>query len=153
MDWASIADVATITGQTVTATQITQAQFIIEIFADISPDSSFSGNGVATGLISPKNLRYLRFAVAYQTAWMLQHPDVFMNVDITNMSEDGISFTQAHKDAAILAPLAGRCLKRLTWNRPNRSIRIGKRLDPAFQYQWGSRDSATADDSRDWSAM
>lgn len=151
IDWATITDVSNITGKTATLAQLQQAQFIIMIFTDISPDSSFQSSGVATGLISTKNLRYLKFAVAYQTAWMLDHPDVFTNIDATNVSEDGLSFTQAHENAAILAPLARRSIKRLTWMRPNRSIRIGKKLDPAFPYIYGSRDSATADDSRDWS--
>jgi len=153
IDWATTADVLNITGKTVTAAQLQQAQFIVMLFSDISPDASFETTGVATGLISPKNLRYLKFAVAYQAAWMPEHPDVFSNIDTTNVSEDGLSFTQAHENAAILAPLARRSIKRLTWMRPNRSIRIGKKLDPAFPYIYGSRDSATADDSRDWSPM
>ncbi len=147
IDWATTADVLNITGKTVTAAQLQQAQFIVMLFSDISPDASFETTGVATGLISPKNLRYLKFAVAYQAAWMPEHPDVFSNIDTTNVSEDGLSFTQAHENAAILAPLARRSIKRLTWMRPNRSIRIGKKLDPAFPYIYGSRDSATADDS------
>src|SRR6266403_2981739 len=151
IDWATTADVLNITGKTVTAAQLQQAQFIVMLFSDISPDASFETTGVATGLISPKNLRSLKFAVAYQAAWMPEHPDVFSNIDTTNVSEDGLSFTQAHENAAILAPLARRSIKRLTWMRPNRSIRIGKKLDPAFPYIYGSRDSATADDSRDWS--
>lgn len=151
-NWAVAADVLSITGVTVTDAQVLTAQFIIEIFADISPDASFDSNlgGIATGLISQKNLRYLKFAVCYQAAWMLAHPDTFTNVDATNMSQDGVSFTHSNINAGVLAPLAKRCVDRLTWRRPNRSIRIAKRLDPSFQYNFGSRDSAPADDARDW---
>ena len=143
-DWATAADVFQITGSTVSDTDVQRAQFIIELFADVSADG-------ASEFLSTKNLRLLKFAVAYQTAWMGQHPDVYTNVDITNASEDGLSFAHSHKNAAILAPLARRSVDRLTWRRPNRSIRVGKHLNPAFQFQWGSRDSAVADDARDWS--
>jgi len=146
-DWATVADVFGITGVTVTDVEITRAQFIIELFADVSVD------GATAQMVSTKNLRLLKFATAYQTVWMQEHPDVFTNVDITSFSEDGLSTTQAHVNAAILAPLAKRSIDRLTWRRTNRSIRIGRKLNPAFQYQWGDRDSAIADDSRDWTPM
>lgn len=154
-NWATTADVTNITGATVTDIDIVKAQFIIELFSDVSPDSSFEASTPSqpTGMVSQKNLRYLKFAVAYQVTWMQEHPDVFTNVDVTTMSEDGLSLTQAHANAAILAPLAKRSIDRLTWRRPNRSLRIGKKLDPAFQYNYGSRDSAIADDARDWNSL
>lgn len=154
-DWASIADVASMTGATVTQAQLAQAQLIIEIVSDVSPESSFDADDptVETGLISPKNLRYLKMAVAYQAAWMLAHPDVFTNADSKDMSEDGLSMTYGNKDANVLAPLARKCVRRLTWMRPNRSVRVQRRLNPAFIGQFGTRDSAIADDERNWSAM
>jgi hypothetical protein len=146
-DWATAQDVFNITGVTVEDAAVQRAQYIIEMFADVSSE------GASPQMVSTKNLRYLRFATAYQTAWMREHPDVFSNVDVTNVSEDGLSFTNAHANSGVLAPLAKRSIDRLTWRRPNRSIRIGKKLDPAFMYQYGTRDSAVADDSRDWTSM
>jgi hypothetical protein len=154
-NWATTDDVLAVTGSTVTDAELLQAQLIIEIVADVSPESSFeAGNpDVTTGLISEKNLRYLMMAVAYQAAWMQAHPDVYTNADTKDVSEDGLSFTAGNKDANVLAPLARKCVRRLTWMRPNRSLRLGRRLDPAFMSKFGSRDSAVADDSRDWSPM
>ncbi len=62
-------------------------------------------------------------AVAYQAAWMTDHPDVFTNVDVSTMLQDGLQFTNAHANAGILAPMAKRAIDRLSWRR-NRSIRI-----------------------------
>lgn len=154
-DWATVADVLAITGATVSADQLTRAQFIIEVAADVSPDSSFEQSDTTqpSGLISPKNLRYLKMAVAYQAAWMLAHPDVFTNVDVKDLSEDGLSFTAGNSDSNVLAPMARKCVRRLTWMRPNRSIRVQPHLNPAFSGLFGTRDSAVADDSRDWTPM
>lgn len=155
MGWATAADVLAITRMTVTDADVASAQFIIEIVADISSDSSFDAGDPEqpTGLISPKNLRLLKMAVAYQAAWMLAHPDVFTNIDSNDMSEDGLSLTYGNKDANVLAPLARKCVRRLTWMRPNRSLRVQPRLNPAFMGNFGSRNSAVADDSREWSPM
>jgi hypothetical protein len=139
-DWASIADVDTYTNVTVDADEITRAQAIIEIFAHTTTEASDAG------LISSRNLRLLKQAVAYQAAWMTEHPDVFTNVDVTSFSQDGMSASQAHAHAHLLAPLAKRCLDRLSWNlEPLRAHR------PRQPYtDKGNRDDAARDDSLPW---
>lgn len=120
MTWASTSDVITYTGFNATAAQVEQAQAVVEMFADTTTDASDAGN------ISPKNLRLLKQAVAYQAAWITQHPDAFTNVDLTNFNQDQVSGTLAHANALILAPLAKRCIDRLSWKRI-RPLRIGAR--------------------------
>lgn len=122
MTWATTSDVATYTGITVTAAQVEQAQAVVELFADTTEDASDQG------LISTKNLRLLKLAVAYQAAWITQHPDAFTNMDATSISQDQVSATMAHANAAILAPLAKRSIDRLSWKRI-RPLRIGRRSD------------------------
>jgi hypothetical protein len=119
-DWATVGDVATYTGVSVTAAQVAQAQAVVEIFADTTTLASDAGN------ISEKNLRLLKQAVSYQAAWITQHPDAFTNVDLTNFNQDQVSGTLAHANALILAPLAKRCIDRLSWKRM-RPLRIGRR--------------------------
>lgn len=119
MAWATTADVTAYTGQTVTDPQVEQAQALIEVFADTTEDASDAGN------ISPKNLRLLKLAVAYQTAWITQHPDAFTNIDVSQVQQDGVVATMQHNNALVLAPMAKRCIDRLSWRR-TRSLRIGR---------------------------
>jgi len=120
MAWATITETETYTGVTVGADNITAAQAMVEIFADVTEDSNLN--------ISAKNLRLLKMAVAYQAAWMTEHPDLFTHVDVSMMLQDGIQFTLGNENAALLAPMARRALNRLSWRR-NRSIRIRRRRD------------------------
>lgn len=115
MAWATVAETLTYTGITVTTAEVAQAQFIVELFSDVTEDST----------ISTKNLRMLKMAVAYQAAFVTDHPDLFTHVDVSTMLQDGVQFTQGHENAMVLAPLARRAINRLSWRR-NRSIKIRK---------------------------
>lgn len=117
MAWATIAEVLTYTGITVTQAEVDQAQYIVELFSDTTEDTSDEG------LISTKNLRFLKMAVAYQAAWITEHPDVFTHVDVSTMLQDGLQFTRGHENAMLLAPLSRRSINRLSWKR-NRSIKV-----------------------------
>jgi hypothetical protein len=118
-DWATTGDVATYTGLTATAAQVAQAQAVVEIFADTTPAAT----------ISEKNLRLLKQAVAYQAGWITQHPDAFTNMDVTSVSQDQVSATFRHDNAGILAPLAKRCIDRLSWKRM-RPVRLSRNRWP-----------------------
>jgi hypothetical protein len=139
MTWATTSDVLTYTGLNVTAAQVEQAQAVIEVFADTTTDASDAGN------VSPKNLRLLKLAVAYQTAWITQHPDAFTNVDLTNFNQDQVSGTLAHANALILAPLAKRAIDRLSWKRI-RPLKIGARGGYGQIPRTMNLTSAVADD-------
>lgn len=117
MPWATTGDVTTYTGVTATQEQVVQAQAVIEMFADTSEDASIAGN------LAPKNLRLLKLAVAYQTAWLIQHPDWATSMDTSSISQDQVSATFLHANAGILSPLAKRCVDRLSWRR-TRPLRI-----------------------------
>jgi hypothetical protein len=118
MAWATIEEAQQYTGISVGQDNIEAAQGIIEMFADVTELSNEK--------ISTKNLRLLKMAVAYQAAWMSDHPDLFTHVDISTMLQDGIQFTNAHANSGVLAPLAKRAIDRLSWRR-NRSIRVRAR--------------------------
>lgn len=116
MSWATVAETLTYTGITVTEAEVEQAQAIVELFCDTSEEASDAG------LISSKNLRFLKMAVAYQAAWITEHPDLFTHVDVSTMLQDGLQFVAGHENAFLLAPFARRSINRLSWKR-NRSIR------------------------------
>jgi hypothetical protein len=140
--WATAADVTTYTGETsVTDDELVRAQDIIELFSGITFDAVVD---------SPRNLRCLNRAVAYQTAWMRYHPDLYLNVDVDSISQDGHSHTPAHENAALVAPLATRWLRRLTWIQ--RPLRVRKRYG-TDDFGDGNLDSAVADDNRAWTPL
>lgn len=141
--WATIADVLLYTGQTVTEAKLLQAQDIIELFSG----TTF----LATDNLSPTNLRRLNRAVAYQAGWMVLHPDVFTNVDVDSVSQDGASYTPSHDNAALLAPLAKRHLARLTWVL--KPLRVRRRYGQYDYEARGPRDSAVYDDNRVWTPI
>lgn len=144
MPWATADDVFDLTGENVAAADLTKAQDIIELFAGVTEDASDQG------LISGRNLRLLNRAVAYQAAWMPYHPDLYTHMDAETQSQDGVSATRAHDNARLLAPLALRFLRRVSWKQsPLRAInRSGYTSD-----ERGDRDSAVRDDRFDWTPL
>lgn len=145
-DWATPADVLALTRVTVTDEDIPPAQALISLFGNVTDD--------AWDLLSSRNRRLLNWATCYQAAWATQHPDVFTNVDVDSVSQDGVSATPGNENAFLLAPLALRCLRRLSWwNRPLRA-QPPRSADEDMQYKTGSRDSVGYDDNApDWQPL
>jgi hypothetical protein len=140
--WATAADVLKYTGVEVGDAELIRAQDHIELIAGITYDAVVD---------SPRNLRLLNRAVAYQAAWEQYHPDLYLNVDVDSISQDGHSHTPAHENAGLIAPWATRCLRRLTWVQ--RPLRVRRSYDSGDYSDTGSRDSAVADDSRTWAPL
>ena len=139
MAWATIAETQTYTGITVGADNITAAQAMVEIFADVTEASNDN--------ISAKNLRLLKMAVAYQAAWITEHPDLFTHMDFSTVLQDGLQFTLSNENASVLAPMTRRAINRLSWRR-NRSIRIRRRRDQQLRNQQRFNAFTVRDD--DW---
>jgi hypothetical protein len=140
--WATADDVQLYTGVEVGDGELVRAQDIIEIFCGVTYD---------VAELSARNLRLLNRAVAYQAAWATYHPDLYLNVDVDNISQDGASHTPAHESAALLAPLARRCLARLTWSQ--KPLRVRRAYGVHDYEDAGPRDSAAADDARVWTPL
>jgi len=150
MAWATTAETLSYTGIAVGQDNIDAAQVMIEIFADVTEASSDAGN------ISPKNLRLLKLAVAYQAAWMTSQPDLFTRTDVGLMTQDGISFTSPHANSGVLAPMAKRAIDRLSWRR-NRNQRI-RPMQPnnVTTGDWSdptNDDASLEDNTLGWEAM
>jgi hypothetical protein len=147
MAWATAAETLSYAGITPTSAQLAQAQGVIELFADTTVAASDAGN------ISGKNLRLLKQAVAYQAAWISQHPDAFSSMDTTSFSQDQVSATMAHANAGILAPLAKRCIDRLSWKRI-RPLRIGRRgAGPSIPRTMNTTSAVMDDRDPRWQPM
>lgn len=143
--WATVDDVVRITGREPTQENLALAQSIIEDFAGTEAE-------LDDGTISRRNGGYLTKAVAYQAVWLDSHPDALDAMDVTGVSQDGLSATYKTDTAAFMAPLANRCLNRLSWKTGG--IRIGpKRRRLGVPDDHGDRDSAVRDDQFDWAPL
>ena len=144
MAWATVEQTYALTKATVTEDELEAAQAIVELPAGITEEATDAGN------VSSFNLRMLRNAVAYQATWMQAHPDVFTHIDTDGMSQDGVSYQHAHAWAKLLAPLAYRCVNRLSW--ANQPLRVRPREGYPVDRR-GNRDSAVRDDNLPWAPM
>lgn len=142
MTWATAAEVLDLTGATVTDAQLAQAQGIVELYAETTE--------AADADQSAKTLRTLKRAVAYQAAWMTTQIDLFARLEVTSLSQDGVSLTPSEPDAQFLAPLAARWLAKLPWRR-SRSVFTGNRPGDHYNGIQAARDNVLyeRDDERD----
>jgi hypothetical protein len=106
--WATTQDVLDLTGVTVTDAQVAMATAVIEM------DGGARLAKLDDKYVSDRNFDWLRRAVAYQAAWMVAHPDYFTRMDLVSLAQDGPSAV-FRRDSMVLAPLAKRCLGRLSW--------------------------------------
>jgi hypothetical protein len=145
--WATPEDVEGITRKQVTEDNIAVAQEIVALEAGIDPEFDL---GPDTTAASSANRSKLVRAVAWQAVWVQSHPDVLETMDVTGVSQDGVSATYASEAAHFLAPLAARCIRRLSWKLAPLRAHLGRRgtlLDK------GNRDNAERDDQYDWDPM
>ena len=121
--WATVDDVKTYTDFEATEAQVLRAELMIEIL---------SGAEVGDSL-KAKDARKLRAATAYQTPFIVENPDLFTHVDMEDLRQDGVDARASHDNAWLLAPMAHRCLRRLSW-RGTRTRQVGqarrRTLDP-----------------------
>lgn len=115
MAWATPEEATGYLGVSVDQAQLDVAQPIIDIFSGRTID-------VATTQFKARDLYLLKLAVSYQAKWMAKQIDVLNRVDVTNVTQDGMSFQNVHADSQILAPLAKRALDKLSW-RKTRTLR------------------------------
>lgn len=108
--------VQNVTGLSLTLGQIQQGQQVLNMFSNYTPESSGFN-------MRPKDLMLLRYGLAYQAAWMTQQPGVLYRSEIDQLSQDGLSTHWMDPRAIMLAPLALRSLKQLSWQK-SRSLRV-----------------------------
>jgi len=146
--WATILDVSRYTGVAVEETDLFQAQAIIELF---SGTTILASHGE---MITTRNLRLLRMAVSYEAVFLKDHPGLFTDADVENYSQDGSSATYSHVNAALLAPLAKRCLDRLSWKlEPLRALPRNRRAGIDMGITSSIMDTEAGDKYLVWETM
>jgi len=112
--WATIADVDEVTGKTVTAKERGIAVRSLEPLIGLI-------EAVERPDISDQDRYWLKLATCYQAAFVLDNPDLFSRADVTSASQDGESANFRNVDAHLLAPLARKCIRRLSWRSLTRT--------------------------------
>ena len=112
MGWATPEEVAEIARVTPTAGVLALAQQSVELVV---------GRTSGATHIPARDLRWLKRAVAFQAAWLPSQPD-YLSRSTTKgaVIQDG-AHVNVTPSGQVLAPLARRALKRLSW-RGNRSV-------------------------------
>lgn len=149
--WATADKVYTITGQTVTDDLLNEAQGVIELYAG----RTFAGSK-ANDSIRPKDKVWLEKAVAYQAIWQSQQPGYLTRHAIKEVNQDGAQIVYAGSGESnntaliMLAPLAQRALKNVSWMR-SRTIRVKPASYEGAHPSYG--DYKRNDDHPGWSPM
>ncbi len=137
-EFASVAQVATLTGATVTPTTRLLAAQAVELASGLIEDTLDERVD-----ISARDLYFLRLACAYQAAWLNAQPDYLTRDAASSVAQDGQSATGAHGDWLTLSPLARKATKRLSW-RGTRNLATGSSSARAAQL------AALGDDALAW---
>ena len=142
MAWVTAVQALDLIGVTVTDADIARAQPIIELFSGTSP--------AADDDQTARTLRTLAYATAYQAVWMATQIDTEARVDVSQISQDGVSMQMLDDDSQLLAPMAKRWLNRLPWRR-SRSVFTGVRSGAGRNLLDQARENVVyeSDDDRD----
>lgn len=120
--WATLEDVATYTGVSVTTSQLAQAQAIVDMFA--------GRTYVAQPRIGTRDQYWLKLTVCYQAAWMTAQPDLFQRIDLAAITM-GSRAVALKDDSLRIAPLAAKALSKVSWMR-GRSLHVQSPFTDSF---------------------
>jgi hypothetical protein len=118
MPWATAPEVFEVVGEVPTDQNLALANTSIEMFSGVASTTH--------EVTRATDRHWLRLAVAYQAAWIAQTPGYTGRADASGFSSDGDSVT-LKPDGAVLAPLARRALKRLSWQGSRTRGTAGRR--------------------------
>jgi hypothetical protein len=108
MAWGVLpADVLATTGASATTAQIATADAVISIYVNRQSTASAS--------MSTRDLGWIRSAIQWQTIWQAGQPGFTTRNQFDSLDQDGLSVQSSAEWAKVLAPLAARSLKNLSW--------------------------------------
>lgn len=120
MAWVTEADVLVKTGKTVAASDVLEADAMIETFANRTQ--------AASAAMSARDIHWLETAVIWQSVFLSENPGITSRQIVATHQQDGVrvdhagaSFTP-REYPVVLAPLAARALRNLSW-KASRTLR------------------------------
>ncbi len=121
--WATRNDVLDITGELVSLGQLRQAQAVIELHVGRS--------AAADEAAGARDLYWLKQAVCWQAAWQKDQPGYTQRHQVARVQQDGTGYDYDTSVAVVLAPLAIRAIRNLSWIGGNRVLSLADRTVPA----------------------
>jgi hypothetical protein len=132
MTWATLAEVGTITGFTgsasATGPQLASANATVTIYANVTE--------AASAALGKRDLEWLRQATAWQTIWQRDQAGFEVKSVASSVAADGVRADYAGMQLGtggewkhVLAPLAARALKNLSW-KASRTLRTPRESVP-----------------------
>lgn len=142
MTWATTDDVQFVTGRGADDAQVAAANNTVTIYSNRTPDAS-AGMGA-------RDLYWLKAAACWQAAWLSQQVAVDGRAGHTSISQDGLAVSQDAEYQIVLAPLAARALRNLSW-KSTRSVEVA----PANPGPMWPRNfvNESSDDRHDWEPL
>lgn len=113
--WATIQEVADITGAVVTNEQLFPAQEVIDLYSNRTM-------AAASGLRA-RDIVWLRKAVAWQAVWQAQQFGFSGRNQMVELAQDGLKVKFPNPSGATLSPLAARALRNLSW-KGSKTLRV-----------------------------
>lgn len=109
MAWTTPDKALVWTGEDVTPEELERASGVIELYAGRLQEEPAEA-------ITVVDRRWLAQATAYQAVWMRGKPGLMTQREShTSSSADGVAVTRESDSQIMLAPLASRCLRNLSW--------------------------------------
>lgn len=109
MAWATAADVLSITGSSVSSGDLARAESVVDLYAGVPAE--------ATSRISTADEHWLQQAVAWQAVWMEAQISPEHRSGAAAINQEGTSVSYGADWQQVLAPLAARAVKNLSWKR------------------------------------
>lgn len=148
----TVGDVEAVTAVTVEQEDLVRAAETIEIYTNRTP--------AASGNMLKRDIRWIKKAICWQAAWLLEQPDFHGRLNVNRVNQDGqvVDFGPGASDVGReyginLAPMASRALKNLSW-KASRSMRVPR--DTHLNTTEGASAFLTADspwDADGWSRL
>lgn len=117
MAWATLQQVEDVTGVEVTAPQLAAAQSVIEIYANRTSDTDHDAT------LSARDVNALKQAVSWQAVWQAQQAGYETRSAFRQFDQDGLRVAADAQSDIMLAPLAARALRNLSW-KGSRTVTI-----------------------------
>jgi len=115
MSWTTVDDVTEMTGVVVSAEVLAQADSIVTIYCGRTADLKDQ--------LRKRDQYWLAQATAWQAAWLAGQAGVTARNLGTRIDTEGLSVDHAAEYEVVLAPLAARALRNLSW-KSSRTVRV-----------------------------
>lgn len=148
MTWASTSDVLTDLSRTVTVEVMAHANMVITTYANRTPAASAG--------MSSRDLGWLKMAAEWQAVWLAEQVGVETRQIAARHAQDGVevdyagSSFQPKEYPVVLAPLAARALRNLSWkgSRTLRTPHVATPVNSVYNFAQEESDVVT-----DWQAL